>query len=193
MVLFNNLSLPRFKNRIARGVQALSKNLGQLCGRHRTRLIGIAYFGVSIALGFAAFTFSRVEAIEYWERTFLPSERVIRFALGSRGLVPAAEGYQAQRVLRSLPSSLDEKGSIWMSTDPIWVAAFLPSKEDTSIQVLTYCLDCKNFPKNWQPMGIGWRAMDKAIEQIDRGLKGRKEVKTAPLSKIRSDPREIVY
>ncbi|MEO5968901.1 MAG: hypothetical protein ABIQ95_03165 [Bdellovibrionia bacterium] len=193
MVFFNRFNLPRLKTWTARRVRAVSKSLTQLCGRHRTRLVGIAYFAISVVLGFAAFTLSREEAIEYWERTFLPSERVIHFALGSRGLIPATEGYHSQKALRSLPSSLDEKGSFWLNTDPVWVAVFLPSDKDFGIHAVAYCHDCKNFPRNWQPMGIGWRAMDKVIEQIDKGLRHRKDVKRVLLPKFQDDPREIVY
>ena len=198
MVFFNYFNLSGFKNWAAGRVRALSQSFAQVfgrLGRHRTRLIGAAYFAVSVALGFVAFTCSREEAIEYWERTFLPSGQVIGFALGSRGLVAAVEGYQLQKVLRSLPTSLDDRGSIWLSADPIWVAVFLPSKDDSSVQAETYCLDCKNLPKNWQPMGIGWRAMDKVVNQIDNLLKRRKETKIAPSTQIRSrrDPREFIY
>ncbi len=200
---FKNFSLLWIKNRAVGRIRALSKDIRPHLGPHRSRIVGLTYFMVSIILGLFAFTLTREEAIEYWERTFLPSERVIRFALGSRGLRAAREGHPLQRGLRALPSSLDEKGSIWVSADPIWVAAFLPSHSDSDVQPVVYCLDlkmCKNCPedcrippKNWQPMGRGWRAMDKVIDQIDGDLRLRKEKIGAPWVKIRRDPREILY
>jgi len=205
MVFFNDFNLRGIKNWASRRIRALSKSLQShglfvFFRRHRTRFIGITYFGVSVALGWVAFTLSREEAIEYWERTFLPSERVIRFALGSRGLAGASEGYPLQKALRSLPSSLDERGSIWFSAEPIWVAAFLPSaatqasgEDSSSVQARVYCLDCKNFPKNWHPLGLGWRALDKVIDQIDIELRQKKGIKMIAPRKLQRDPREIVY
>lgn len=200
---FKNFSLLWIKNRVVGRIRAVSKSMRPHFEQHRSRIVGLTYFVISVILGLFAFTLTREEAIEYWERTFLPSERVIRFALGSRGLKAASEGHPLQRGLRALPSSLDEKGSIWLSADPIWVAAFLSSHSDSEVQPVVYCLDrkmCKNCledcripPKNWQPMGRGWRAMDKVIDQIDGDLRLRKEIKGGLSVKTRRDPREILY
>jgi hypothetical protein len=193
MVFFNYIHLFRNKNRDSGRIRALSKGLTQLCRPYRSRLIGSAYFALSGVLGFMAFTFSREEAIEYWERTFLPSEQVVRFSFGSRGLVEAGEGYLVQKAFRSLPSSIDAKGSIWLNADPIWVAVFLPHPETGTIQAVAYCFDCKSLPKNWEPKGIGWRALDKTLETVDIELSRRKSSKMSIPPQFLKDPREILY
>lgn len=157
----------------------------------RKRLFSALLLGSSLLLGVWANELSELEAIKKWERTHLPSERLFEFAMGSRGLRGVSEPRQLQKLIRSITTHLDATGSVWLSSDLNWVAFY--SNPDQGIQVQFYCLECLKLPQNWQPVGIGWLA----LEQVTGVLDQRKS--EIHLSAVRNpktvfrDPREVVY
>ncbi len=148
-------------------------------------------FSSSIFLGIWANELSEAEAVRKWERSHLPSEQIFGFAMGSRRLLFVSDDKRVQKLIHSISTHLDEAGSVWLSSDSNWVAFY--SHPDQMIQVRFYCLDCTQIPHQWQPLGVGWFALEKVIAALDQ-----KKAKAVPLPSQKRkvmlrDPREVVY
>jgi len=178
-------SIPR------RTFEKLRASIPWKTGKYKTRFLSGAFFLLALVLGVWANGIAEMEAISKWERNHLPSERIFKFALGSRGMHQVQDLNQLQKVMRSVPSRLDEMGSIWISTDANWAAYY--SSPDQALQAQIYCLRCSNRPEKWKPLGIGWRGLEDALDEIDKNTLLSKPLAQKKKGRLPRDPRELIY
>lgn len=155
----------------------------------RKRCLGAIFVGTAIWLGVWANEVSQLEAKMKWEKTHLPTEQILDFALGSRGMKQVRDLKLLQRATYTLPARLDELGAVWLSEGANWLAFFTGSEENTQVKI--YCQPCTMQPRIWQPKGVGWRGLELALQEIDRRIGERQGV--TPKKRIERDPREIVF
>ncbi len=149
--------------------------------------VGVIFLLLSVWIGNWAKQVSQLEAAAQWEREHLPSEQIIECLMKSRGLGLVRHLKKLHKVLRTLPSTIDDPGSIWISESVDWIAFY--GSPERSPQVQIYCLQCSFLPTQWGPLGVGWTAIALALQKMDQKailLKG-------PKAQIQKDPREIFY
>ena len=162
MVFFDRL----YRTQLIRGISARIQSLSQGFGRsplaarlirHRRRFAGAALILVSIALGTWARDLAQAEALGSWLRLHPPSNLAWKHALESRQYRALTDPPALQRAARTLPSLVDEEGSVWASADARWIAIY--QKQDDGLGSAVYCLSCSGAPAGWQPLGRGWESL----------------------------------
>jgi hypothetical protein len=199
MELSDRGGLSGFREWISRRVRSLSRDpsqkFGKACGaalwRQRNRLASGTFFVAAIILGLWANELAEADALARWERMHLPSERIIQFALGSRNFHSVRDENQMQKILRSIPSRLDESGAFWLSENANWVVFY--AAPDQAVQAQLYCFRCETLPKQWKPVGLGWRGLEETMQEIDKNLDFLKPVLLKKVKAGWRDSREIVY
>lgn len=219
MGFFNRFCMFRFMSGVAGGISTVSDRFKKRCRiaasavrglsfkkvvkkpnffkfhHNQRRLLSVALFLTAILLAIKAHDISQGDGIQKWLRDHPPSLKILEFSLGSRGLRSLAFSQKNekifQKVIRTLPTSLDEEGAIWLSQDETWVASYYG--KDHEIQPYLFCAECSTLPKNWRSLGFGWPAFESLISAIDQRL--TREQKKSPLEKkkVWRDPREISY
>jgi hypothetical protein len=151
-----------------------------------------AFIAIAGLLAWSAQSLTYSHALEDWERSRLPSDRVWTYALGNHGWTLAPPAAPAvHQALKKLPASLDSAGSVWASPDWSWIMVFTDPNQVVSHKL--FCRDCKTAPERWDPVGTGWSAFDRVLAQLE-------QVKTAPVQARKGrktikfvDSREIHY
>lgn len=197
---FSNLF--RFRSGVSRRIREIPTTIKNAVGAHcqaeriwstYRKCFGVASFLLSIFLGMVANSYSEQEALKRWEKNHVPSYSVVQFAMGSRGLMLNQNLSITQKLMRSLPTNLDDPGSFWMSQDSSWFAYYGNSNQQAQVQF--YRMGSSSLPHHWIPMGVGWRALEKSIDAVDRVKLSNQSRKIHPAqrAKQRLDPRQLVY
>jgi hypothetical protein len=178
---------------IQKRIQALSNSLVRKSGSAtRKRVMSAGFLACSCVFGIWANDIAQIEAKMRWAREHPPSVRVIDFALGSRGLRKIEDTDQIHRVVRLIPTHLDENGAFWLSSNGQWVAFFSDSIQSNTIHI--YCSICNRTPQgpDWRPFGVGWEALENVTDEIDQ-----KTQNVSPIQRSKKvvfkDPRELSY
>jgi hypothetical protein len=172
-------------------IQKISQKLDTEFRVYTKRYLSLILLLASLVLGKCAHELTQREALMSWEKSHFPSEKVVHLALMSRGMSRVQDPAKLQRILRSLPATLDESGSFWRAIDNDWITFFLPSENSYPAQV--YGLLDRPIPVKWEPVGLGWKAFEEVLKILDQNpIRGRllPEKKT---NSILIDPREIVF
>ena len=195
MDFLSRRSLSLIQSGIQRRISALSGSFDSKLWRYRRWGASAGFLLAAIFLASWAHSSSQAEAVLNWERTHVPSEKLVQVALQSRGLRRMEEGKVLNKVLRELPVSLDEKSAIWMTSDSNWVAYYLDPDQATQAQV--FCLECSTPPSPWQPVGLGWQGLEAALVGLDQRLASYRAPAKAKGERVRPkvwrDPRAVVY
>lgn len=149
----------------------------------------------SALLGGMASEVSRREALSDWLRSHAPPRATWERALASHGWKQVSSPEILHRVLRSLPSRLDEPATVWLTRDTKWIALF------ESVEVDPVAFGRPGAPEKpkatelagaWEPLGRGWPAFESLLERM---AAARPEItrKTGRERPRNRDPREIVY
>src|SRR5687767_5413193 len=97
-----DLYLRRISSRISKRIQDLSANSfkslrgiasWENAGSRKT-IRGVAFFLGALVLGFWANSASESEAVSRWERSFIPSEKIVDLAMASQGKRPISDERQ---------------------------------------------------------------------------------------------------
>src|SRR4051812_24622123 len=88
------------------------------------RLLGLALLLLALGSGGWARNLAEADALENWLKSHPPSERLWEHSLTLNHFQAVREGKPLQHALRSLPSSLDEPQTVWLSADSNWIAIF---------------------------------------------------------------------
>lgn len=158
--------------------------------RVQKRILGACLLLFALVLGTWAHDLAQAEALGGWLREHPPSSQAWKHSLESRGYRTLTEPKAIQRASRSLPSLVDEEGSIWTGADANWIAVF--QKKDDVLASTLYCLECQKPPAGWQPLGRGWEAFDPTLALADAAMKRLKPVLKARKT-VASDPMELHY
>jgi hypothetical protein len=149
---------------------------------------------ISCLCGLWAKELAESEAALRWGSEHPPSSRVVRFSLESFGYRREQDPDKLHRVVRWIPSHLDETASFWVTRDLDWIAYF--SDLQKTVQIELYCHSCSSVPKSqdWSPEGVGWSVFEDLLQRIE----GKKSIPMLPnKGSIRRssprDPREIVF
>jgi|GEM_PF-4807106 len=176
-------------------IQAVSQITTNQLRVHRRKIIGLCWILLSVFLGFRAEQIAQSEALHSWKETHPPSTRVWRHALGSLGFEHCKDSKVLQKVLRSLPSMIDDHGSIWLSTQNQWIAIY-SNEENSTFPVDIYGLNC-NLPnreiRNWDNFNSSWDGFDKILEHLNQIQPQSPKLVEKRKSKIPRDSREIRY
>ncbi len=197
MDIYSFWSFCRDKLRLEKRAESLSKgylreirnSISKTYRRYQRLWVAALFLVLSLALGDRANEMSQKTGASSWEKSHPPSQKVIFYSLKSRGLTLIQGVSFFQKIYRTIPTSLDEEGSIWLSEDANWVAFFLASAEAIPAQI--YCLICKQLPVRWEPLGRGWQAFEKSLEELDHKIAALKL--SRPKKFLPRDSREIVY
>jgi len=186
--------ISKLGNRCRIWISCRLQKIQKYCGKKlwfQERLLGAASLVLSVLLGFHANSISEREAIQRWERSHLPSSSIVRFALTSQGWQEIQDQKKIEKLMRSIPVTLDEGGSIWNSSDWNWILFYSHSID--LLQVQFYCYHCSEFPKIWTPLGIGWMGFEKALEGVRLKLESEKTLLPKKIWAPWKDPREIIF
>lgn len=181
--------------KIPPGVQTVSQITANRLRAHRRKLIGLCWLLLSVILGFWAEQIAQSEALQTWKDTHPPSPRVWRHALGSLGFEQCTDSKVLQKVLRNIPSMVDDHGSIWLSTETQWIAIY-SNEEDSTFPVDIYGLNCalpKEGVRNWNNFNSGWDGFDQVLEHLTQALPHSPKMVEKKKSKLSRDSREIRY
>lgn len=152
-------------------------------------LSGILLF-LSLWIGHSANQLSENKAIENWEKSHLPPQKIVQFSFQSYGWKEIKDPKKIQKIIRTLPAALDENGSFWVSSPLDWIIFFSDHKNLETIEV--YCHTCQNTPQSWSFYGKGWRAFEGIISKMDQVARSFKPaVVKKPIQK--ADPRAWTY
>jgi|GEM_PF-1154317 hypothetical protein len=156
----------------------------------KERGLGGVLLALAVAMGVYANEWSEQEALLRWEKTHLPSSRVIQYAMESRRMVWLQDPSKVHRGLKSLPVSADEKGTFWFN-EKGWVVFFSQTPEMLIPQL--YCFRCEEGGDQWSPMGRGWTGFENTMLRIDQWMESLplRPQRVAP--RVFLDPRAIVY
>ena len=195
-----------FKSRISQRIQTLSRLSPQKFRSSLTRLakykrnLGSLFFLLlSLVLGTEAYHHSQTEGALNWLRAHPPSEQVLEYSLGRFGFQSVKDVEKIQKVMRFAPATLDDVGSFWISPSKQWVAYYFSREQES--QVTFYCKECGAPPHDWQPLGIGWEALEKLFIEISKDAihtkgsppKAAEAAEPARKKEVHRDPREIIY
>lgn len=206
MELAHRFERLRFLSGLTDRIQELQKNplpLPAPSPALRRRVRGALLVILSIVLASFAHEVARTEALESWIHENAPSSRIWRHALGAQSFQAVKSPNLMHRVLRSLPTTLDAVGSVWISQDSSWVVVFGGSEDKGSDIPLIYTRaeltprgelrDRTNPVKHWSPAGRGWEAFDQVLERVEK-------MRAPPVfrpkkARVRTyiDPRAIIY
>ena len=195
------LHLPGF-DRLSKRIQKVPLFYTKKIGTFRRKAQALLLIIAAIGLGIWAKETTELEALQSWQLSHLPQRSVWEHGLGARGFKPLNELRLLQEVTRSLPTSLDDLGTVWISSNSYWVAIALPAKEKEALpqeapeRLQIYCLKCTKSPmewKNWETLDRGWTGFEKSLSRIDR-LPKQATLSQSPRKKQKVwDPREIRY
>lgn len=166
---FDRLSSRLGISKVSQRVQTLSKVTSNRVRLHQKRILGIFLIFFSIPLGFWAEKIARSEAVQEWEKAHPPSRVIWEHAIGSRGFQKLQESKSLQKILKSLPSMIDDPGAIWLSSDRQWIVIFSQENELTETSQI-YCVSCKNPTPGkiaWESLGIGWTGFEQVMKSLD--------------------------
>jgi hypothetical protein len=188
--------------RIFRRLSAVSKgfvgkvgtsNPSSFFEKQRKRILAGVFFFLAIGLGWIAQDLAQTEAENRWGRNHPPSRAVVHYALASQGFVAVLEADSLQRVIRSIPTHLDDEGSFWITQDARWVVFILEG--DTAIPASAYRLSSESRLKteHWIPLGQGWGGFEELMKRVKSKAPRLLNSKTKKQLPLWKDPREIVY
>lgn len=163
--------------------------------RIQSSIFGMSFITACVISAWTAQDIVHAQALRELELRRTPTKNTWRHALFSRGFQTPSIPEVLKRASRALPSTQDNPGSVWLSADRDWVAAFQGSSDSDSGAPELYCHLCGKAPPKWEPMGLGWSGFDAVIGKLDATSKspGQEKIKK-PLEKARfRDPREITY
>jgi hypothetical protein len=182
----------QFRDRVSKRLREVQKYLVQRF-RYQERFLSISSLVSAICLGTCAHRASENEALQRWERTHLPSDRIVQQSIRSYGWGSMDHSKTIEKLVRTIPASLDEKGSVWASDNWNWILFF--SSHSELVQPQFYCLHCAKVPTNWLPVGVGWKGLELTLEGMTTRLELEKS--QLPKKKIKSvhwkDAREISF
>lgn len=160
--------------------------------KYKGWIFGALWFVLAILFGIWANDASEASAILAWEKKFRPSLRIAHHAFASRAYAFQTDPKKVQSAEYTLPSTIDQEGSFWVSNDHNWVAYF--AKAEDMIRPYLYCYDCTQKPKEWTEQGLGWRALDTILETLDVLAAKRPKAKAVKKGQAEyRDPREIRF
>lgn len=157
---------------------------------HKRKFLAVAFLITSISFGILAFGQAREEAIKSWERAHLPSLQVWVLALSTRGYRTLSDIGEIQKLARSLPTTLDSEGSIWVDRDLNWVVLYHDINQALPAHI--FYRDIRKKPEAWSPRGIGWAHFDSTLNEVDAMLAKAPKILRKKAEPI-TDPREIRY
>lgn len=195
MGFFDRFSLSSGISQISQRVQTLSKVTSNKVWPHQKKILAIFLILFSIFLGFWAEKIARSEAVQEWERAHPPSPLIWGHAMGSRGLQKLQDPKILQKILRSLPSMLDEPGSIWLSSDQLWLVIF-SSDTELTVTAQIYCTSCKNPTQGkiaWERFGNGWIGFEQVLQRLDTHPTYSSKLIDKKKTSFPQDIREIRY
>jgi hypothetical protein len=180
------------KTKVPKGPSHASRHAAwiQTLWTQKERGLGGIFLLLAVAMGMWANEWSEQEAILKWEKTHLPSLKVIQHALESRGMVWLRDSAKIHRCLKSLPTSVDEKGAFWLH-DKGWVVFFSQTPEMLIPQL--YCLNCHEIGGQWSSMGRGWSGFENTMVQLDQRMKSLRLLPKNVAPAVFLDPRAILY
>ncbi len=173
-------------------VQNLSRRRLALPG-HRTA-VALILITSAVLAGHFAHESARSDALAAWIRTHGPSRPVWAHSLGSRSYRAVTESSkESNTILRALPLGIDAAGSVWITADGAWVAAF--DRENPGEAPLLFASTARKaaFPPTWNQAGVGWEGFDRALETIDRLPKPDAPTRARRNAGPKPDPRAIHY
>ncbi len=202
---FDRLRLLVLKSGIQGRVRTFWQSLGQrirskktfsdaflvVLSRQREKIFGGVGILISMGLGIWANQSSEEAAIRRWERTFIPSKQVFKFAMQGYGFKELQETRTLQKLALHFPEAVDELASIWVDPHARWVV--FSEKEDGFSQPQVYCTDCKLLPESWQRIGVGWRGLEVLISNLNGRTSDHFENPGKKKSLEWKDPRAISY
>ena len=145
----------------------------------------------SLFLGIWANGVSENSAILKWEKAHPPSLKIVDYVSQAKQMQHMSDPFLLQKSLRALSVNTDERGSFWLGMDSYWLVYFLDEGPP-----LVYCLNCKEVPKKWMPLGIGWKGFEKGMELIEQEKDRLKAISTSKKNQNSTqfyDPRAIHY
>src|SRR4051812_48560660 len=116
--LSHRFSLTGFSSRIS----GLRKN-----SQHRKRALGVSLLCAALFLGSWAHELDESTALRAWLQAHPPSPKLIQRSLESLHYRQITAEKALQKVVRSLPTSVEADASFWISTSPEKVVYFPPS------------------------------------------------------------------
>lgn len=205
------------RNRLSKAssekLQVLSKALSQISKsgflnqtlKKRVSAIFLLFFG--LFLSYIARESIIRHTLDQWEIHHGPTWETWNILLKSRNYYPLQELKKIHRILYSLKFSTDHHQAIWIDSTKNWMILFY-NKKMSSIKSSSFPVDPsphvffrqselrsqKDFPKNWAPLGKGWRALEK-LQSFPLPL-SYKKIQQKPSLPVRNsllDPREIRY
>lgn len=220
MALFNLRGFSGIHSRVSEGVQALSADPSirkwlprrvrlnfpfslKTWGKIRAGMVSGIFLIVSAVFAWSAQEIVRGNALKEWESKRIPSLTTWRYALSTRGFHSPQdtatqntknESQVLHRAMRSLPSMLDNPGSIWISEEKAWIAVYRSAESAAEADgPHLFCSRCQDPPHAWEPEGAGWSGFDQVIAILDKRPHDTPNSKSEPKKQRFQDPRALEY
>ena len=158
--------------------------------------MGAAFLLVAICLGIWAHSASKNQALLEWQHTQGPSPLLWKGIFQAKGYSVLENPLEQQRLIRTLPLSLDSQNSVLLSQDRKWIAVFGAPENEQNPWIFTAgapILIKKELPKTWEPLGSGWIGLEATLQKIE--AKTTLHSASSVHSKINpfTDPRALQY
>ncbi len=169
----------------------------------KRRLIAAGYLGLALGTGFWAERVSTELALESWRRGNLPESTTWDLLLRSKGFTEVRDPDRVHRVLRSLPATTDQPGTVWTDAAFCRVVVFGRLEENPAARVYR-CLALRDSQLVTQPLpewrpaeagGAGWGAFESVAREVESRYRAWRAPVSAenPRMSPQPDPREVRY
>jgi len=211
----HHLQHPSLREALSGTLQKLQARLSRKSAHFNKRpLGGLVLLIVSLLAANWAQDLSEKFSLARWKKSHPPSLAIWTHSLATYGFKPVEDSKLLRKLFRTLPSLVDEPGSIWLDKTGSWIATFhskdpmavplfhtrqripLPGESKKKRRALKKHLK-KTMPSAWNRTGYSWDGFERLLRQIEKLPPIVAPMLPAPpiirTPRAWRDPRELSY
>jgi hypothetical protein len=187
----------QFRSGLQTRVQRVSEKYFSSFRIARKRLLSIFWIALAGLFGVWANEASELQAWNRFKKDHFPGRAVISAVLNGYHFVQIQESDRLQKILRTVPTHLDEEGAFWISTNRKWIVHF--SDWDDWVQAQVFSLEEKGAKATrrealkWERLGVKWEGIERLLRLLEEAKQDKTQSKPFQSHRRFRDPREIVY